>query len=383
MARKKQTIKAKEPIRIRFKKLANGNQSIYLDIYQDGKREYEFLKLYLIPETTPFDKRQNDECLKLANAIKAQRIIDLSNSKAGIKSSIKGNMLLSDWMEQYGQNKSKSTAVTINDCSKLLTSLCNGKDIRLKDVDKKFCMEFINFLKYEYVSPHGNKLKPTSAKIYLTIFSGALNRAVRQDVIGINPFSKIDSSDRIKATSTQRSYLTEEELVQMMKTDCINKNVKQAFLFSCFCGLRISDIRNLKWGNVVTDGEETRLEIIVQKTQKTLGVPLSDVAKHYLPVRGNNGNDQNVFDLPSSPAIRYDIRKWAKNAGISKSISFHTARHTFATQSLTEDVPVVVIQNILGHSNVKTTQIYAEIINKKKIEGVNALNKFQKYQSEE
>lgn len=68
------TTKAKEPIRLRTKKLANGNLSIYLDIYRDGKRNYEFLKLYLIPEKTKADKIQNEETLRTANAIKAQKL---------------------------------------------------------------------------------------------------------------------------------------------------------------------------------------------------------------------------------------------------------------------------------------------------------------------
>lgn len=77
--------KAKEPVRLRFKTLADGNKSIYLDIYRNGKRSYEFLKLYLVPETNPLQKQVNADTLKAANAIKAQRIIELANDEAGIK----------------------------------------------------------------------------------------------------------------------------------------------------------------------------------------------------------------------------------------------------------------------------------------------------------
>ena len=75
----KKQIKVKEPIRLRTKKLSNGNESLYLDIYTDGKRDYEFLKLYIIQERTKEDKEKNAQTLKLANAIKSKRIVELQN----------------------------------------------------------------------------------------------------------------------------------------------------------------------------------------------------------------------------------------------------------------------------------------------------------------
>ena len=109
MARKKKVVKAKEPIRLRFKELANGNKSIYLDIYRDGKRSYEFLKLYLIPEVDESSRLQNSNTLQAANAIKAQRVIELTNSEAGvIKTSSRSKMLLIDWMKSYSNDKLKN-----------------------------------------------------------------------------------------------------------------------------------------------------------------------------------------------------------------------------------------------------------------------------------
>lgn len=81
MAKKKKAVKAKEPIRLRFKELANGNKSLYLDTYRDGKRSYEFLKLYLIPETNEEAKMRNANTLQAANSIKAQKSSNLPMEK--------------------------------------------------------------------------------------------------------------------------------------------------------------------------------------------------------------------------------------------------------------------------------------------------------------
>lgn len=116
--------KAKEPIRLRTKKLSNGNLSIYLDIYRDGKREYEFLKLYLIPEKTKSDKNQNEETLRTANAIKAQRVVALQNEEHGfiVNSKSKTNFL--EYMEaqafSYEERGSNAYAHSLSETQSII-----------------------------------------------------------------------------------------------------------------------------------------------------------------------------------------------------------------------------------------------------------------------
>lgn len=375
MARQKQPNKAKEPVKIRFKKLANGNQSIYLDCYKDGKREYEFLKLYLIPETTPFDKQQNAATLKVANAIKAQRVIELANDEAGIKQTQKAKMLLVDWLEHYKQEQERKGRHTqiVDNCINAVT-IYKGENTRLIDVDKEYCLGYIYFVQHEYKTTQGKNLKSGTAQNYFRVLNAALNAAKRAEIIKENPFSLIGPDERIKTSESNRVYLTADEVKRLTATNCTNGNVKQAFLFSCYCGLRVSDILNLKWGNVVTDGEQTRVEITIRKTKKALSLPISNGAKRYLPVRGTATDEQPVFSLPSISSINRGLIHWAKAAGITKQITMHTARHTFATLLLTKDVNLKLIQDLLGHANIKTTQIYAKIIDSKKVEAVNVLN---------
>ena len=100
MARVKNHTKVKEPIRLRMKPLSDGSKSLYLDIYRDGKRTYEYLKMYIIPETDNNARRQNQATMDAANAIKSKRIIELTSNEAGIVFR-KDKTYLLDWMKVY------------------------------------------------------------------------------------------------------------------------------------------------------------------------------------------------------------------------------------------------------------------------------------------
>ncbi len=150
--------------------------------------------------------------------------------------------------------------------------------------------------------------------------------------------------------------------------------VKNAYLFSCFCGLRISDIIGLKWKNVYIDNGQYRLEMVMQKTKEPIYLPLSAEALKWIPERGMKAAEDHVFDLPSPTYINVILKPWAKAAGIDKHFTFHTARHTFATMMLTLGADLYTTSKLLGHTNVKTTQIYAKIVNKKKDDAVSLVD---------
>ena len=328
MARPKKQQRAKEPVTIRFKELAKGSKSIYLDIYRDGVRSYEFLKLYLIPERpgVEADKVANKTTLDAANAIKAQRIREIVSGEAGIKTLGGKNLLLLDWMQQR-----QDRAVT------------------LAQVDKEFCTGFAAYLKTAKRSHY--------TKNGQTIHKGGL------------PIAETTS-----APPVERDYLTADELKTLAAAKCPNDQVRAAFLFSCFCGLRLSDVEGLTWAEVHQDGDTWQIETRMQKTRQILYLPLSDAARRYMPERGDKGPESRVFDLPKRVTTQCDIRTWVQRAGITKNISFHCARHTFATLALTQGADLYSISKLLGHTNVNTTQIYATIIDQKKQAAVNLLN---------
>lgn len=372
MAKKKQTKKAKEPIRIRFKQLANGNQSIYLDCYRDGKRSYEFLKLYIVPETDEATRLQNQNTMQAAMAIKSQRLIDMANDEAGItKVSQRSKMLLIDWMRYYSGQKKKNgqSDAFSKQIDKAIRHLLlyKGDKVTMREVDKAYCMGFLDYLNAL------NMANVTTAG-YFRCLNCALNLAVKEEILPYNPITKISSDQRIKIPESTREYLTVDEVKTLIAADCINEGTKRAYLFSCFCGLRYSDIKALTWGDVLLDGEQYRVKIVMVKTQKTLYLPLSKEALRWMPERGDVKDTEKVFSLPSQCYLNVVLRTWAANSGITKHVTFHTARHTFATLELTAGAELYTVSKLLGHTQVKTTQIYAKIIDKKKDEAVNRLS---------
>ena len=375
----------KEPVTIRLKKLSNGNLSIYLDIYKDGKRVYEFLKLYLLPETGKDKvecKRKNKETKEVANLIKAQRILDIKNGMAGIESKSKGKIKLSDYIDKFVRYKkgvNPTYKETFLNRAKSLIVEYKGNNVQMKDIDKEWCLGYIRFLNTT-TSHKGKPLSKNSIRTYYRYFGSVIIKAAKDGIIPKNPMEQIDTEDRPKANDDAgRVYLTIDEIRKMAETECDKEVIKRAFMFSCFCGLRISDIRKLKWDDIeqVTDADGNthyRLSITMQKTKKTITYQLSNEAVKWLPERGEC---ELVFDhLTKKSKLSMVVKDWAKAAGVNKYVTFHTARHSFATMMLTLGADIYTTSKLLGHSNIRTTEIYAKIIDKKKDEAMELIDKF-------
>lgn len=267
MATTKKSTRLKEPVKVRTKKLADGSESYYLDIYVDGKRSYEFLKLYLLPEINPMVKEQNRATKAAVEAIKSKRIIELTHSKAGLKkTSVRSKMLLDDWMEAYLAEQERKGARGL----KLLRTVCRllplyKKKVKMREIDKDWCLGFIDWIQHTYKTRWDKPLSPKSAADYVGYFSTALNAAVRAEVIPENPIMTLAATERIKVPESKREYLTIDEIKVLIDTECPREDVKRAYLFACYCGLRLSDVYALRWKDIVQDGEQYRMSTVMQK----------------------------------------------------------------------------------------------------------------------
>ena len=389
MAKQKQTVKLKEPVRIRFKQLSNGNQSIYLDYYTGdvirkenyvgGKRKYEFLKLYLIPERTREDKAKNEVTLALAKAIQSKRIVEVQNDAHGFQNTNKSRVNLLDYLENIGKQSaeqgSRNYARTVLNTVRAL-KLFRGDYIAFRDVDKEFLSEFTDYLRQmpkasKYgVLKAGGRLSNNSVVSYYGTLRTAINRAYKEGIITVNPTKEFDFASKVRQEPSRREYLTIDELKTLINTECRHEIVKRAFLFSCLCGLRVSDIRKLRWCDLQRSGGRVRIEITMQKTKEPLYLPISDEALKWLPERGEANDSDYIFPLTHEGTVNDTLQHWAKVAGITKHISFHVSRHTHATMMLTLGADLYTVSKLLGHKNIATTQIYAKIVDKKKEEAI-------------
>lgn len=362
---------------MRFKPLADGSQSIYLDIYRNGKRQYEFLKMYLIPETDYTAKARNDATLAAANAIKSQRIIELTNNEAGLRNtSVRSKMKLLDWMKHYQETQKKRGVrdeKLIRNTIHILTVYCPKATMR--QINKEFLKDLIDYLRNVHKTPQGKPLAANTCINYLACLRNAFNLAVREDVLPENPMNRLTVAEKIKSPESKREYLTLEEVKLLEQTLCKREDIKQAFLFSCYTGLRISDVHALQWKNVTEDNGRWRINIVMEKTKDPLYLPLSKQALKWMPKRGEAADEDRVFPtVPREISSPTYIHDWVKAAGITKHISYHCSRHTCATMLLTLGADIYTVSKLLGHRRVETTQIYAKIINKKKDDAVSLID---------
>ena len=383
MAKRKKEIKVKEPVRIREKVLGDGTISLYLDMYHKGNRKKEGLKLYIIPETTPAAKLQNKNTRRLAEQIKAQRILDIQ--KDGLvdwEKLKKSRTTLVSWLEDFvtceaqlspsGVVSKRNAKVRVEE---YLASI--GKpDLRLSEVDRESCRGFVAFLRTCKSHRGKETISETTARLLMSRVAAAMNKAVVEGLIPSNPFKALESKEKPKITASRREFLTVEELKVLINTPCRCDIVRKAFLFSCFTGLRYSDMKSLLWSEVHTaaDGKTLYIEHRQVKTKKTVTIPLSEEALRWMPCQ-KEGVDQVFHELTVSTKTVEDVLKdWMKDCGIDKHITYHCSRHTAATTLLTLGANLYVVSKLMGHSSIQMTEVYAKIVDQKKVETMNLVN---------
>lgn len=353
-------MKTKEPIRLRQRKTSTGLISLYLDYYIKGQRSYEYLSLYLIPEKNRDDKRKNNETMQLAEAIKAKRLVELRNGEYGFKQQDKSEALFYDYF--VAQTAKKKTPKTKSLWVCALKSL-ELYDRKLKartwrEINKRYIQGYIEYL-------NSTEFKENTKYIYFTKLVSCCNQAVKDGIINKAPTALVD--DKPRGEQTVRAYLTIDEVRALANTKCKHQRVKDAFLFSCLTGLRYSDVTSIKWGNVSEHDGITRITFSQQKTK---GLEYLDITAEAAELMGEReGDNTPVFELRKSKIeVLLAIRAWCLHAGITKHITFHCARHTFATMMIELDTDLYTVSKLLGHRNIATTQIYAKIVDKKKQE---------------
>ena len=349
--------KTKELVTLRKRKMKDGGYSLLLDYMIDGVRTRENLKMYLVPERTRIDRAQNQATLASANAAKARRIIQIQEGSVGIRRRGK-DVLLTDYLVQQQEEYAKlGKPVYVETLGKIVRRLKKyGKKTSLHTVDKEYILGFVKYLR-------DSGLAEGTVLMYFSNLNTIFNNAYKDGLMQENPISRIETRLRPKRHDATREYLTLDEVRLLAATPCRHPEVKKAFLFACFTGLRLSDIEALDWTKIRRTASGWQVEARQIKTKNLVYIPLSQNAIDQISPFKASGK---VFGLPGRMQIRYHLSRWTEMAGITKHITFHCSRHTNATLLLTYGADLYMVSKILGHRNIATTQIYARIVDETK-----------------
>lgn len=360
-------------MKVTLRERNQGNKtSLYLDFYDKGKRKREFLNLYLDPSPKTKEQRDvNKKTLQLAETIKAQRQIEIQNGAYGFNDSEKMKGSFIGYLKMLSESKMESLGNYGNweSMIKHFERFAPAK-INFSDVDKKLVSDFKNYLDKETTTKSDTGLSQNSKYSYFNKFKAALKEAVKDGIMTHNPSEAVEG---FKQGETERGFLTLAELQSISKQECEIPQLKKAFLFSCVTGLRWSDIQKLTWAEVQHSAEMGYY--IRFRQQKTKGVETLPISEQAFEMLGERQKQEDIVfkGLKYSAWHNLKLQQWIMKAGISKTITFHCARHTYATLQLTLGTDIYTVSKLLGHRELRTTQIYAKVIDDRKIEAANKI----------
>lgn len=260
-------------------------------------------------------------------------------------------------------NSSNSIIVNWTRVGKLLSIFSEGKPIPFRKINVKLLEDLKLFM---LTAPQGGNKKGTlsqnSAATYFSIVKAGLHRAFIDEYLTVDIAAKVKGIPELKV---KRETLTLEEAELLAQTPCENEVLKRAFFFAILTGIRLCDIHELTWGEIQKTSTGWRVDFTQRKTHVVDYLPINEQA--YSLCGERREQNQRVFEgLTGSSWISRPLKKWIEASGIKKHITFHCSRHTFATLQLERDTDIYTIKGMLGHTNVKTTQIYAHIVDKSK-----------------
>ena len=281
------------------------------------------------------------------------------------KDSRKAPTKFADVVCRYKQAHRRSTAEVTDSVDKKVQEI-GGENVMINDITRSFCKKF--------VKNAGKTLKPSSVKLYTLKLRNILDYAVSNKYIKQNPMPPIKEL-MPKPIVPVRTVLTVDEFRRLISAECPSENVKSAFLISCLIGLRLSDIRALCWEDIKDYGDNKYFVCLYQqKTKVEVHCPLCDASLIILKSLGWKTKG-TIFNLNTRTTISRHLGTLAANAGISHSLTFHMSRHFFATSLYLSGSDLYTISKLVGHTNVRTTEIYTHISDFKLKESVDVMAK--------
>lgn len=337
-------------IKIRLKRIKSG-YSAYLDYRNNNGRERKYLKIYLSGDPKDWS---TDRALLL----KIKDLQRIEEEKFRLNSdlySLNRNKMDANFVIYFKNLAEKYTGNTKRNWHSVYSHLdaFTKGSIKFSKINEIFCENLKDYML--------SKLSVNTTIYYFSKLNQALDHAIyKHNLPMLNYFKKVKHP---KPTDPPIRYLDESEVIKLIKNPHPNIRVRNPFLFSIFTGLRLSDTKALKFENI----RNNRLSIVQIKTKKPLDVLLNSNAIRIIEEQKSIvGNSEYVFHFLDDDYMNRRIKEWVKSLGINKEITFHCGRHTFATMGVTYGMDIYEVSELLGHTDIKHTLIYAKLVNKKK-----------------
>lgn len=360
-------------ISLKSKKIKNGKLSLFIEFYKGHyidkngvnkyDRKFEYLKLYPVQNPSASEeKKKNKEIYELAEKILAIRKAEFFQGKFNLKNDKKGELLFLDFYERLKEDRYESKGNYDNwDAAQNHIQRYCSPHIKLKDIDRDFVNGFKKYLDTKAKTTANTPLAQNSKYTYFNKFKASLRIAFEEDYLETNVLKTVKSFEQ---GESQREYLTYSELQTMTQAYCKHPVLKNAFIFSCLTGLRWSDINKMTWSEVRDEDNGARIIFRQKKTDGLEYLYISEQSRNLLGKRGNP-KDRVFTGLKYGAHFNAEILRWCMRAGITKHITFHSARHTNAVLLLENGADIYTVSKRLGHREIRTTEIYAKIIDKK------------------
>lgn len=376
------------------KVLSDGRESLFLEYYfgyqkvydektgrevikKDRRREFLSLYLWQAPRT-PMERQQNKEMLELAKKIRferGQQILEQADGYRLKKSKASVNFL--DWMWSYYEAYTKADKRHIKRAHTVFVDFLNAtpeyakyaKRIKPEQIDKAMIVAFTVYLQHRFTGEGAHTLYARFKKI--------IKAAVEADVMRKNPTTEI--SIKIDNGSLKKDILSVEEIQILMATHYTGENpdIRRAFIFCLYCGLRWCDVKDLTFANVDFANHLLKFEQAKTKGHSSASsviIPLNDGLLSIIGQPSTEGKrDELIFPLPSHTMCLKALRHWTARAGIEKHITWHCARHSFAVNILNNGANIKTVASLLGHSGLKHTEKYTRAVDSLKQEAINSL----------
>lgn len=373
--------------------LSDGRESLFLDYYfgyrmewsdklgreeakKDRKREYLSLYLWQAPRGG-VERKQNKETLEIAKKIRFERGQQILESAEGYRLKKSSDVNFYDWYDSFVESYTKTDKNKLRRAKELFIECMEStpeyskfaKRIAPDQVSKDMIVAFTEYLQHKFHGETPHTLYSRFKKVILV--------AVERDVMRKNPCKGV--SIKIDKNKLTKDILSLEEIQRLISTHYAgeNNNIRRAFIFCLYCGLRWCDVKDLTFANVDYSNRLLKFEQNKTKGHSSASgvvIPLNDGLLNLIGKPSIAGKrDEIIFPLPSHTMCLKALRHWVSRAKIDKHVTWHCARHSFATNILSNGANIKVVASLLGHSDLRHTEKYVRAVDSLKQAAIDSL----------